>query len=662
MSGRLASSLLAVLLVAACSSGTSDTTGSDGSPSTTAVGTTVSVAAVPDTADDVAADLTDYLDDDGVLMLDVAKQIFAATFTALPGVEALPRSVPDSETHVLSLLADSREQLTDEQWAIVDDVIGGPGIPLDQLDVPGAGSVRRPYGARAAEAAPIIRAAVEEWSRRLGRSLSGGPAMLTVVELPLINTDTGAYNFANLANAATAIRLLNGGVYDECLIRLNTDSPFNAATFDSQVSHEVFHCFQYDLVNTNPLPKWIVEGMAAYAGEVFAGGSAQSGSWWARWIEEPTRPLTARSYDAIGIYSLSAELGNDPFIFADALLREPTFATMEAVTGPIIRDLLGTHYANEPGWGGQFTVVGPGAPRTKARRSPLTWVGGSGSFSRALQPGAIGATAYTFSAPLDVLVVASNGYGGVHFSNGAAASFGGGYLAAFCLLPGGCVCPGEASARADLVAASPDGFVGIGPGENPEFTSQSLDEYCAGAVPTTTAPPDGPGGDGCVSGTWQVNNELMAAEFQRVVSTATPGAPATDFVSSEVTGTWTLALGADGSMTMTASNWALAGTVLAPPGLGSEEEVQIVITISFDGTVTGGYSAAGGSVSFRDVTGALSAKATATFAGQTTDVTTPQLASLPIASGAASTYRCDGASLNLTPTVPNAMTMHFVRV
>ena len=78
MSGRLASSLLAVLLVAACSSGTSDTTGSDGSPSTTAVGTTVSVAAVPDTADDVAADLTDYLDDDGVLMLDVAKQIFAA--------------------------------------------------------------------------------------------------------------------------------------------------------------------------------------------------------------------------------------------------------------------------------------------------------------------------------------------------------------------------------------------------------------------------------------------------------------------------------------------------------------------------------------------------------------------------------------------------------
>ena len=106
----------------------------------------------------------------------------------------------------------------------------------------------------------------------------------------------------------------------------------------------------------------------------------------------------------------------------------------------------------------------------------------------------------------------------------------------------------------------------------------------------------------------------------------------------------------------------LAGTVLAPPGLGSEEEVQIVITISFDGTVTGGYSAAGGSVSFRDVTGALSAKATATFAGQTTDVTTPQLASLPIASGAASTYRCDGASLSLTPTVPNAMTMHFVRV
>lgn len=654
MRRRVALVLVCGLFLGACSEETSEPVSS----STLSV-TTDSVA--NEDSGGPGSDLTDYLDEQGVLGLDAALSVFAATLAPLPGVEPAPVSVPDSETHVLSLLAGSRDQLTEEQWSIIESVIGGPGVPFDQIITATPPTGRRLPAGRVEDAAPVIRAAVEEWTRRLGRPLSGGAAMLTVVELPLINPETGANNFSDLGNAATAIQLLNEGVYDECLIRLNADSPFNAATFDSQVSHEVFHCFQYDLVNTNPLPKWVVEGMAAYAGEVFAGGTAQSGGWWRRWIEETTRPLTARSYDAIGLFSLSAELGTDPFGYADALLRAPTFATVEAATGPIVRDVLGTHYANEPGWGGQFTIAGPGAPATKARRSPLTWAGNTASFARVLQPGAIAATAYTFSAPGEVLVVASTGFGGVHFSNGAAASFGGGYLGAFCLLPGGCICPGEGSARDGLVAASPDGFVGIGPGELPQFTAQSVEEFCAGATPTTTAPADGPGDDGCVVGTWQVDNQRMAAEFQRVATTSTPGAPPTDFISSEVTGTWTLALGADGSMTMTATSWALAGTLLAPPGLGSDEEVQVVITITFNGTAAGRYSVSGGSMSFADVTGGLSASGVASMLGQTFDITSPAMSNLPITGTSASTVQCSGGALSITPTVPNAIAMHFTR-
>jgi len=646
---------MCLLLVAACSDGgsSSSATGSDS--------TTTADAAV-DEAAEAGSDLTDYLDDEGVLGLAAALQVFAATFAPLPGVLPAPVPVLDSDTHVLSLIANSRKELTDDQWAVVQSVLGGPGIPLDQLGGPTPPTGRRPSGARSDVAAPVIRAAIEEWTRRLGRPLSGGPAMLTVVELPMVNPDTGVKNFSNLGNAATAVQLLEEGAFNECLIRLNIDTPFNVATFDSQVSHEVFHCFQYDLVDTNPIPKWIVEGMAAYAGEIFAGGSAQSSSWWARWIGEPTRPLTGRTYDAIGLFSASESLGVDPFGYADELLRTATFTTVEAATGVAIRDRLGAHYANEPDWGASFTVIGPAAPATRVRRSLLTWAGATASFPRAIPPGSIAASPYTFSAPGEVLIVSSLGFGGVHFSNGASALFGGAYLGAFCLLPGGCVCPGEAVGRPGLVAASPDGFVGIGPGDTPEFTSQSLEEYCAASAPDSTLAPDGPAGDGCLVGQWQVDNERMSAEFSRVITTATPGSSAAGFVSSEVTGSWVMSLTADGAMVMKADNWALAGTSLAPPGLDSDEEVQVVVTISFGGTVTGTYTGSGGSLLSTSATGGLTANATLTLAGQTINITSPQLATLPVAAGSASTYRCTSNSLSLTPMVANAVAMYFVRV
>ena len=595
------------------------------------------------------ADFNDFLDEDGVLGFENALRIFASTHAPLPGVEAAALPVPESETHVLSLLADSRDQLTDEQWTIVESVIGGPGVPLDQLDVPAGGAVRRPYGARAAQAAPIIRSAVDEWTRRLGRPLSLGPSMLTVVELPLINPETGSRNFADLGNAATAIRLLTESVYDECLIRLNTDAPFNAGMFESQVSHEVFHCFQYDLVNTNPLPRWIVEGLAAYAGEVFAGGTAQSSSWWERWVEEPTRSLTARSYDAIGIYSASAALGHDPFGFADSLLRDPRFETVEAVTGTGIRDQLGTHYANEPGWGGQFLIVGPGAPATKARRSPLTWAGATASFPRVVTPGSIAATAYSFTAPGDVLVVASTGFGGVHFSNGAAERFAGGYLGAFCLLPGGCVCPGEASARDGLVAASADGFVGVGPGDTPEFTSQSLEEYCASVLPTTTLPPDDLGGAGCVVGSWVVDNTAMAQAFQ--AATAIPGTPSGN---QQVTGSFTMQVNADGTIAITVTAWTITSLQTGPEG------ADILFEVVFAGSTAGSWSATDSTFS-TNTAGSYGGRSYITVAGVRTEVTGGLLPSLPIGA-ATSNAVCTAAGLTLRAGGAGAIDMVFVRV
>ena len=642
-------------MISSCSGG--DDGGQAESVSTPGASTAVSVDDTVPT-DDPAADLSTYLDDEGVLSFEAAKSIFASTLAPLPGVEPAAAAVDDSETHVLTTLMSRRDLLTDDQWAIVEGVIGGPGVPLPDLLVPDGGSVRHPFGAHADAAATVIADAIDAWTTRLGRSLSGGNAMVTVVEMPWIRPD-GTHNFADLSNAASAIRLLNEGVYDECLVRLNTDTPFNTAMFEGQVAHEIFHCFQYDLGPIDAVPMWIREGEAAYAGEIFAGGTAMSTLWWGRWIEEPTRPLTARKYDAIGLYALSNAMGTDPFGYFDDLMRTPTWATFEAAVGPQVKDYLATHYANEPTWGSEFRTTGPGAPRTQARRVPVIWAGNTASLTRSFAPDAIAAQVFEFEVPGQVLVVSSNGFGGLHFANGVVAYFRGGFLGAFCVQPGTCVCPGEGGEREGLVDASPFGFLGVGPGENPTLTSQSLEEFCASPTPTTAVAPDGPGGDGCTVGTWSVDNAAMAAVFQRTVTSATPGAPPTDFVSSEVTGTWTLRLSSDGSMAMTADNWALTAHLLGPGGLSSDDPVPIDITIAFSGTVSGRYTAANGSMTFTESIGGLSATATGSVLGQIFDVASPQLANLPIGGDSSSTYTCGDGVLVLTPTTPNSIPMTF---
>ena len=196
------------------------------------------------------------------------------------------------------------------------------------------------------------------------------------------------------------------------------------------------------------------------------------------------------------------------------------------------------------------------------------------------------------------------------------------------------------------------------PADSPTGVAAPPDPVCGGTVPVATTEETGDGG-GCLVGTWQVNNTVMSATFLRTVSTPGGGAPPSDFTHSEVTGTWVLTLGADGSMTMTATNWALKGTIAGPPGLGVNPNPMIDITVTFNGTVTGRWTASGSSFTVSRAAGQLGAKSTASFAGQTFDVTGPNMASLPLAGNSTSTYACGGGMLVLTPNVANAMALTF---
>jgi len=438
-----------------------------------------------------------------VLTVDAALSLFAATFQPLPGVQAAAAPAVDADSSILSTLSGAQAQLTAEQWAIVDAVIGDDAAET----IGGTGLLRRPSavrGERSDLARPIIDEAVATYTSALGWDLAG--IDLEVVELPLYGAG-GSMNFSGLGNAASAVPLLDGNTlqYRTCLIRLNVDAPYNPSMFRSQVAHEVFHCFQYVVGFDGP--EWVMEGSAAWAGETFAGGSAQSVLWWRRWINEPQRPLPARTYDAIGLYSLLDQVGVSPYSLISQLINasDPVAVVMRA-SGDLA-DRWATHYANDPSWGAPYTVIGPGAPATSAFRFDL-FVPNDGTAARFASPPVpleLGAQVYSLRTDGDVVSITSTGSAGaIRFGDGTEMTFSAGGRMDFCLRDGGCACPSGTS-RPTTPVADPSAFVGVGPASHPPtIVAATLEQWCQPAEPTTTVPVNP-----CMVGQWRSDASTM---------------------------------------------------------------------------------------------------------------------------------------------------------
>ena len=493
----------ALLGVSGCTGGDGSTAAtSDGRPPASAAST---VAPIPNPTSPRSPEvdpLLAHLDDTGTLTLDGALALFAATHAPLPGVE--PAEVPaDHDASILTTLASRRAELTDEQWAIVEVVIGV-----------GSRTVFEPVGLRSAPRAgqsdlaePIIADSVSYFSAKLGRPLT---IPITVVELPMYGPgDIAHFPSITVAASASGYSSRPTGELDECLIRFNTSAVYDPRAFPGQVAHEVYHCFQY--VTGVSRPEWVLEGQAGYAGEEFVGGSNQSRTWWPRWIGTPQRPLTERSYDAIGLYSLTAALGADPYAYFDALYASPDVAVIRSATGPTLDDAWALHLANEPSWGDRYVVAGPAAPSIRGNRYVvhLAVDGGAGVFNYRPRLAELGAQVYEFDAPGDIVSIDPNGAtGGVRFRGGVEMMFSTGSATDFCTAPGGCVCPDDPPGPVVDVTDS-RAFVGVGPsaGATPIIRAVSLDEWCGErAPPPTVATPD-PGA--CEIGMWRSTSLVL---------------------------------------------------------------------------------------------------------------------------------------------------------
>jgi hypothetical protein len=127
------------------------------------------------------------------------------------------------------------------------------------------------------------------------------------------------------------IRVLEGrtgipssGDWEACLIVVADGwTGLGASAKRSNIAHEVYHCYQREKAGAlSPLPPWVLEGSASWAGETYAGGSPLGESRWRRYLTSYTQ-LEDRSYDAQGVFAHMTHIGEATWNLLDRALTPP---------------------------------------------------------------------------------------------------------------------------------------------------------------------------------------------------------------------------------------------------------------------------------------------------------------------------------------------------
>ncbi|MBE9141164.1 VWD domain-containing protein [Nodosilinea sp. LEGE 07088] len=91
----------------------------------------------------------------------------------------------------------------------------------------------------------------------------------------------------------------------------------------SNIAHEVYHCYQREKVGAlSPLPPWVLEGSASWAGETYAGGSPLGEGRWRQYLTSYSQ-IEDRSYDAQGVFAHMTYSGESTWNLLDRALTPP---------------------------------------------------------------------------------------------------------------------------------------------------------------------------------------------------------------------------------------------------------------------------------------------------------------------------------------------------
>ena len=283
------------------------------------------------------------------------------------------------------------------------------------------------------------------------------------------------------------------------------------------LTHEVIHCYQNvvwgDVATALAIPPWITEGTAIYLSAQDTGtAEPMIPSMWIKGYFDPEIPLTNRSYDAFGYYSLLAQQGRDLWSLmlpawqaaAKGAQRSDAFIAVLKGDDPDIRNNWAESYLRQDSWGDPWIAYGFGLPdaaqviqhQVQALSDP-GWEGTLQSRSNTV----LNVT----SSVGEVVAVVTDGLASVH--DGGTNSSTAFQEQRFCTADS-CVCPpGTLLAGQDMapqklsipfVAAfnAPEG------GSRYDIVSFKLDDLCKRpATPTPAQPPSnsGPCGPACTN-------------------------------------------------------------------------------------------------------------------------------------------------------------------
>ncbi|MEU0093039.1 hypothetical protein [Kribbella sp. NPDC006257] len=421
---------------------------------------------------------------DGTVSKDTALQAFSIAFGALPGV-----SVPGGEVGRVSSGTGAVRWLV-SHWG---EITPAQRTEAARLVPELAGLQVKSSGGSAAY---VVAAAAPGPSaadlKRLAADAASAIETKTGVKLSLGLGIAVRKTEDSHSDAETVAVSASGGFSGKparCKISMNPQRPAQGEFLAMVVSHEVWHCFEAQIVGLDRFysaPSWLIEGQAQWVGYTLHPDAEEDG-WWAGYVEHPEYRLFQRTYSAIGFYSQLTHTGKDAWHALIPMLQaKDNVAAFQAsgAGGDDFLDKWGSSYFRTKALGDAWVMSGPGLADGPGAKDTLLVVGrgGSTAFSVPEYTNAI----HKLASEADVLVFGLTGHarlGDVPSKRDYLVNDGN----AFCTKAGGCTCPaGSRYGGPPLTEVESTTFFALtgGPGGTKgTATGKSLDEFCSSKPP-----------------------------------------------------------------------------------------------------------------------------------------------------------------------------------